>query len=152
MHMKPLAAATLLALSASAFAAGGSLGAIDDSTVVIGNPAVTAPFFFDTYTFTLADASTVFGGAFSFGITNFSAVLQDSTFATVGTDSNLGDGFSFEGLAAGSYALSFLGFSNAGGAYGGVVSAVSTPVPEPETYAMLLAGLGMIGFMVRRRR
>lgn len=27
-----------------------------------------------------------------------------------------------------------------------------TPVPEPETYAMLLAGLGMMGFMVRRRK
>lgn len=26
-----------------------------------------------------------------------------------------------------------------------------TPVPEPETYAMLLAGLGLISFMVRRR-
>lgn len=25
------------------------------------------------------------------------------------------------------------------------------PVPEPETYAMMLAGLGMLGFMVRRR-
>jgi hypothetical protein len=25
-------------------------------------------------------------------------------------------------------------------------------VPEPETYAMLLAGLGMIGFMARRRK
>ena len=24
-------------------------------------------------------------------------------------------------------------------------------VPEPETYAMLLAGLGLIGFVVRRR-
>ncbi len=27
-----------------------------------------------------------------------------------------------------------------------------TPVPEPETYAMLLAGLGLIGFAARRRR
>lgn len=27
-----------------------------------------------------------------------------------------------------------------------------TPVPEPETYAMLLAGLGLIGFAVRRKR
>jgi hypothetical protein len=26
------------------------------------------------------------------------------------------------------------------------------PVPEPGTYAMLLAGLGLVGFMVRRRR
>ena len=27
-----------------------------------------------------------------------------------------------------------------------------TPVPEPETYAMLLAGLGLVGTMVRRRK
>ena len=27
-----------------------------------------------------------------------------------------------------------------------------TAVPEPETYAMLLAGLGLLGGMVRRRR
>ena len=25
-------------------------------------------------------------------------------------------------------------------------------VPEPETYAMLLAGLGMMGFVARRRK
>jgi hypothetical protein len=29
---------------------------------------------------------------------------------------------------------------------------VTTPVPEPETYAMMLAGLGMMGYMARRRR
>jgi len=27
----------------------------------------------------------------------------------------------------------------------------ATPVPEPETYGMMLAGLGLIGFMARRR-
>jgi len=27
----------------------------------------------------------------------------------------------------------------------------ATAVPEPETYAMLLAGLGMIGTIIRRR-
>jgi hypothetical protein len=32
------------------------------------------------------------------------------------------------------------------------VAILTTPVPEPETYAMMLAGLGIMGFMVRRRR
>jgi PEP-CTERM motif len=27
-----------------------------------------------------------------------------------------------------------------------------SPVPEPETYAMLLAGLGLMGAMIRRRK
>jgi hypothetical protein len=27
-----------------------------------------------------------------------------------------------------------------------------SPVPEPETYAMLLAGLGLLGFMAKRRK
>lgn len=29
---------------------------------------------------------------------------------------------------------------------------VAAPVPEPETYAMLLAGLGMVGTIIRRRK
>jgi len=38
----------------------------------------------------------------------------------------------------------------AGGIYAGALSAQA--VPEAETYAMLLAGLGLVGFMVSRRR
>lgn len=34
---------------------------------------------------------------------------------------------------------------------GGQLYMVSAPVPEPETYAMLLAGLGMLGFAARRK-
>ncbi len=38
--------------------------------------------------------------------------------------------------------------------YGGSLDAVSitTPVPEPEIYAMLAAGLGLMGFVARRRK
>jgi hypothetical protein len=32
------------------------------------------------------------------------------------------------------------------------MSTVTAPVPEPETYAMMLAGLGLVGFAVARRR
>lgn len=35
---------------------------------------------------------------------------------------------------------------------GGSVNFVAAPVPEPETYALLLAGLGVVGFMARRRK
>ena len=35
--------------------------------------------------------------------------------------------------------------------YFGGSDQISTPVPEPETYAMLLAGLGLVGFAARRK-
>jgi hypothetical protein len=37
-----------------------------------------------------------------------------------------------------------------GGIYSGSISSVS-PIPEPESFAMLLAGLGLMGAVVRRR-
>ncbi|WKB50659.1 FxDxF family PEP-CTERM protein [Eleftheria terrae] len=32
------------------------------------------------------------------------------------------------------------------------LSVIANPVPEPETYALMLAGLGVVGYMSRRRR
>jgi hypothetical protein len=44
------------------------------------------------------------------------------------------------------------GLDQLGASKGFDLDAVSiSPVPEPEAYAMLMAGLGLIGFMVRRR-
>ncbi|MDC8774168.1 FxDxF family PEP-CTERM protein [Paucibacter sp. hw8] len=59
----------------------------------------------------------------------------------------------FGSLAAGSYkyAVSAQVAANAiGGSY--LVTSSVTPVPEPSTYALLLAGLGAIGFVARRRK
>lgn len=36
--------------------------------------------------------------------------------------------------------------------FGGYASPVALPVPEPETYAMLLAGLGLMGAIARRKQ
>ena len=35
---------------------------------------------------------------------------------------------------------------------GSTLSLVAVPVPEPETYAMMLAGLGLVAFAARRRK
>jgi hypothetical protein len=35
------------------------------------------------------------------------------------------------------------------GSFGGAV--MLAPVPEPATYGLMLAGLGLLGFMARRR-
>lgn len=39
-----------------------------------------------------------------------------------------------------------------GGSYAGVFNLNLAPVPEPETYSMFLAGLGILGFLARRRK
>jgi hypothetical protein len=55
-------------------------------------------------------------------------------------------------LVAGTYTLQIRGTvsGTAGGSYAGVLNL--SPVPEADTWTMLLAGLCMVGFMLSRRR
>ena len=55
------------------------------------------------------------------------------------------------GLADGASAYFSLEYPASAFAQGGGGTVGVSPVPEPETYAMLLAGLGLIGFAARRR-
>jgi hypothetical protein len=41
---------------------------------------------------------------------------------------------------------------NNGGSYGASLSTIAAPVPEPEEWAMMLVGGGLVGFQVRRKQ
>ncbi len=53
------------------------------------------------------------------------------------------------------YDLQISGTATAGASYyvgTSYLTSVAAPIPEPETYAMMLAGLGLMGYVARRRR
>ena len=155
---KAIAASTLALASAGSFAA--ALGSIDLSSGsgFFGNTPIAGAFV-DTITFTVTTAST-----FSGSITAVVNGTQDVDFASIVVTpsaqafvSLLGDpvevwatpaaGFI---LSAGLYTLTLTGTNSASvGSYAGTLAL--TPVPEPETYAMLFAGLGIVGLLARRR-
>jgi hypothetical protein len=160
MKLKHISLAAAIAVSSSAaFAAGpGDLGDIDNTPITVGN-TVEGPLLFDVYTFNLVNPIGFLTGIVNsldlapvLGINGFSVVLQDSSANVIGTDTTPGDGFTFDNLSAGTYALTFVGLTTGtvGGSYGGVIFAQT--IPEPETYALMLAGLGIVGYIAARRR
>jgi len=58
--------------------------------------------------------------------------------------------WSVTGLGSGVLANTYLHVQGIDGGYSAKYTPIS-PVPEPQTYAMLLAGLGLIGYSARRR-
>lgn len=83
----------------------------------------------------------------------------EMTFATPGSftslalvSSNFGPALTFS-LAAGKVVVDWLGTGTGPHDFRAVFNVGTAPaVPEPETYALMLAGLGVVGFMARRRR
>lgn len=105
-----------------------------------------------------ASGATLFtSGAFtpiSFADTATGVGNSGFVFAFDATDLALAQSTVFTGDFA-SYRLGLTASTSA--AQGGadtffIAASMTAPVPEPQTYALLLAGLGVIGFVGRRRR
>jgi len=83
--------------------------------------------------------------------------FTDSQGVIVGQPFKIGDGPFNTTIPTGASRLS-MGFNDGGGGFldnsGGIIVRIAEvpAIPEPESYAMLLAGLGLIGFMARFRR
>lgn len=146
-----LAAVALAASSASSFA------------VTALTPAIPDVFYLgfggaDSYSFTLS-AGPVYSLASS-----VSVLANTVTGIELDTDSVFGGGISFVQngnawsllpqypVAAGNYFINIVGTPSSVSLISVTASSTVPAVPEPETYALMLAGLGAIGFVATRRR
>ena len=83
------------------------------------------------------------------------AVIDTYQLVNHSSSSNAWQRFSFNFIANGtSTTLEFRNTLAAGKQYSFLdnVSVTTAPVPEPETYALMLAGLGLLGWKLRSRR
>lgn len=164
MKLKQIAAATLVAFGAtSAFAANASEDSFIDGGAFVYTFAASAIAPNQTmFSFSLDLNDTDFLAYFTSPMNYFvtggisstkftiSQVTLDGTpwVPTTGSDISLGT------LNVGPSSILVVDVTGArtgpGANFNGQL--VLTPVPEPETYALLLAGLGIVGFVASRRR
>ncbi|MEY8878010.1 MAG: FxDxF family PEP-CTERM protein [Leptothrix sp. (in: b-proteobacteria)] len=155
MEFKSLAAAILLGIaSVSSFAAGTTTSFDTDFDSLTGSK------------FTFSGAGTInavfnFGGGLNISSISLSNATIDPSAWTYQAAHGTGSWtLASTSIGAGSHTFSFVtnGASispSAGYAYGNYTvtpGQIAAPVPEPETYAMMLAGLGALGFLGRRRK
>ena len=161
MKLKTLAAAAVLAMGASSafaadieFDAGVIPLAPETFYHLFNHPEVGT--FTDTMTFTIT------AGDLSSSANPLNVMLGGQNISNIdGLEYTIWSGAESMGtfagnnttwtqtLAAGDYVVKITG--NANGSFGGTYGFAMSLVPEPETYAMLLAGLGLVGFAARRR-
>jgi hypothetical protein len=145
---------------------GYQLSSVYDAT--LGGLLVTSFYQNTTDTFSNSGGVTgvtgwATGGSKSFGNQNAYATifvnLLDPTAALTSAQNNkLAYGDCTTGSLMG-MGTCMTGWLKSTGAKGGtmqgvdqITQTITVAVPEPETYAMLMAGLGMIGFIARRRK
>jgi len=159
--------AALLAASGVANATIQNLGTVSSAIPESFNAIVDKGEFVDFFKFALPTASGTGFSVMDFKIPGFnvrfdSFSLFSNADGKIGTSDDLKLGYtdttSGKGLSfnvgptdAGSYFLMITGkgLAKSGGLYNGSISV--TAVPEPETFALMFAGLGLIGTITRRR-
>ncbi len=162
---KILTAAAFAVVASASFAdtGGGALDVSTGSTSFSRTPA--AGLFTDTWTFSLVSNSFLTSSTLSSSAVGAQDLMFTTavitTAATPGTPLATFVGPTFAGanefltlssflLASGKYDLIVTGLNSAApAAYSGTITVAA--IPEPETYALMLAGLGVIGFMAKRR-
>jgi len=141
---------------------------VNTSTVTAGTVftiGANAFNFTDTYNFNVVGAPTAAGtgvtvnldlGNVGFHISNLKLDLFDSSSTWIVGDlvtSSADTSVSVSSvLSAGNYSFKVRGFADGELTSKGIYTFSAAAVPEAETYAMMLAGLGLVGFMVSRRR
>jgi hypothetical protein len=125
-------------------------------TLVVLQGSVTNTFSEAKYDGT-SDYAGLSGAVYAPGATLFS---NSAVFTDVGTLSLFSGAGAVHANLAGTATSEFNGTSGntkslsvtAFNGYANVTYTYAQPVPEPETYAMLLAGLGLVGAIARRRK
>ena len=162
-----LAFALASAMGSAAAVGPGYLGNLSGNSFAVGNTFGPSAVFNDIYSFDIMPLSSVAGTAVTinidipflpgpeFAIGNFSIAFKDSIGNILAFDNTLSNNaLSISTLLPADMGYQFVVsgkvIGTLGGTYGGALAAA--PIPEAETYAMMLAGLGLIGFMVSRRR
>jgi len=163
-----LAVKHLAAVAALAFSAGASatdypftmpLAAATPFSLMVN---AFGPSFSDNFTFTApATAINVSGSVVSidiapfFNVNNIQISLFDAnnTLISSGVISESSKVEDISVIAGNIYYFQVTGMVPSPAMSGFYVfSAIAAPIPEPETYALMLGGLGLVGFMAARRR